>query len=224
MQNKSHRLLSMFNWKTLFNLKSLAILSLLFSAAAHAETCPDSRSFKLDEKGHYYSLVSADGVSWRSGDNFSAKVGYLTLNYVEIRRDEENRKMGDPTCHYSNDPRQFPRIFVVMYPSQNEIASPQASSKFVTAEIKINSETVSQCQVDRHDGSNCAFDVTKTGKALKASAASPFGTSQAEECDFYKQEMDKAQEKCRKGDMTQCQIAEQFRQLYVQCIAANPGP
>jgi len=228
MKNKLNQLLSIFSWKKILNWKALAVVPLLFSAAVYADTCPKSDSFKLDDQGHYVSTQNDNGFSWKSDDTFSAKVDGLTLNYVEIRRAEGHQSLGAPSCHYSNDPRQHARVFVTMYPSKNEIAVSQPGSQFAAVGVRINSETVSQCQAQRHDGGNCAISLTNADSAAKRGSVSPFASVQAESCE---QQRDTFYSNCMNGlnpghpadwqKVQQCKIAADAQ--YMNCKAGQ-GP
>jgi len=187
MQNKSNRLFSGSAWKKLLNWKTLAVLPLLFSAAVHAATCPDSANVGFDPAtGHF--VVAHEGRTWISQDTYSSKFP-LVGNYAEIRMPNGNKDQGHlQYCRYSNDLRQTPRVIVDLLPSHviadGKLPVTAVGHGFESSGMKVNAETVVQCHLNA-GSTSCRFDI-KVASAAKSGSVSPFGSAQTGSCEDEK--------------------------------------
>ncbi|MET3106124.1 hypothetical protein AAKU58_000939 [Oxalobacteraceae bacterium GrIS 1.18] len=176
MQTKSTRMISL---KSLFSRKTLVLIPLIFSAAAYAETCPANLDWN-QSTGHY--TATQNGVQWKSIDSYSSKTHGIVADYVEVKKADGKGEYLS-SCRYTNDARHNPKIVIDMVPAtataeEKTLVTPRTG--FVNTGVKVNFETVSQCQLNNGGSNNCSFSLIKSASPQKTVTANPFSASQAD--------------------------------------------
>jgi len=232
MQNKLYQVFSAFSWKKVIYLKTLFILPLLFSAAAHAATCPEPGDLKYNSPDKLYSSPIVDGIFWNSFDTYSAPLNNIKADFAEFRMNERlpegHKGYGTATCHYSSVSGGNVNIYIDMYPVRsgvpagNKVFVMPESSTFKPSRFLINGETMSQCQQQGHNTSNCVFKFDGTVSPVKASSASPFGSAAASTCE---ENYAAAIQRCNAAQnppLAGCY--DQATAAYHMCVGMRPPP